>query len=53
MIYWAWKAIWTWDGLGDIRQSLPVGIYIVYADLFTLSGMKKQFKKVGCFGQEI
>lgn len=37
---------WTWDGLGDNHQSLPMGIYIVYTDLFTVTGKKTQFKKM-------
>jgi hypothetical protein len=35
---------WTWDGLGADHQPLPVGIYILYTDLFNLAGNKKQVK---------
>jgi hypothetical protein len=35
---------WTWNGLGDSFQFLPVGIYIIYSDLFNLAGRKKQIK---------
>jgi hypothetical protein len=34
-----------WDGLGDKDQRLPVGIYIIYADVFNLEGKRKQFKE--------
>ena len=35
---------YRWDGLGEKDQKLPVGIYIVYADVFNLEGKRKQFK---------
>jgi hypothetical protein len=44
---------WTWNGLGDNHQSLPVGIYIVYTDLFTPAGRKKHFKKVIVLARKI
>ncbi|MFT3681850.1 MAG: lamin tail domain-containing protein [Ferruginibacter sp.] len=34
----------TWDGLGDKGQQLPTGIYVVYTEVFNLSGKKKHFK---------
>jgi hypothetical protein len=33
-----------WDGLGENYQKLPVGIYIIYTEVFNLEGKKKQFK---------
>ena len=33
-----------WDGLGEQFQKLPVGIYIIYTELFNLEGKKKHFK---------
>ncbi len=33
-----------WDGLGEKFQKLPVGIYIIYTEVFNLNGKKKQFK---------
>lgn len=33
-----------WDGLGEKYQRLPVGIYIVFTEVFNLEGKKKQFK---------
>lgn len=35
---------YRWDGLGENNQKLPVGIYIIYTEVFNLSGKKKQFK---------
>lgn len=33
-----------WDGLGEKFQKLPVGIYVIYTEVFNLEGKKKQFK---------
>ena len=33
-----------WDGLGEQYRKLPVGIYIIYTEVFNLDGKKKQFK---------
>ena len=38
------KGNFRWDGLGEKFQILPVGIYIVYTEVFNLDGKKKQFK---------
>ncbi len=35
---------YRWDGLGERNQKLPVGIYIIYTEVFNLDGKKKQFK---------
>ncbi|MGC4101202.1 lamin tail domain-containing protein [Ferruginibacter sp.] len=35
---------YRWDGLGEKDQKLPVGIYIIYTEIFNLQGKKKQFK---------
>lgn len=40
------KGNFRWDGLGERNQQLPVGIYIVYTEIFNLQGKKKQFKNV-------
>ncbi len=37
---------WTWDGLDDNRRSLPLGHYIIMAELFNLQGKKQLFKQV-------
>ena len=38
------KGNFRWDGLGEKFQKLPVGIYIIFTDVFNLDGKKKQFK---------
>ena len=38
------KGNFRWDGLGEKFQKLPVGIYIIYTEVFNLNGKKKQFK---------
>jgi hypothetical protein len=38
------KGSFRWDGLGEKSQKLPVGIYIIYTEVFNLDGKKKQFK---------
>jgi len=40
------RSKFTWDGLDEKRQRLPVGQYILYTELFTLQGKKQQFKNV-------
>jgi hypothetical protein len=39
------KGSWNWDGLGEKQNKLPIGTYIVYAEIFNLQGKKKSFKK--------
>jgi hypothetical protein len=38
------KGYFRWDGLGEKFQKLPVGIYIIYTEVFNLDGKKKRFK---------
>ena len=38
------KGGWNWDGLGENRNKLPVGVYIVFTEVFNLEGNKKSFK---------
>jgi len=35
----------TWDGLDDKNQKAPVGIYVVFIEIFNLEGNVKQYKK--------
>ena len=39
------KGNYRWDGLGEKDQKLPVGIYIIYTEIFNIDGKKKQFKQ--------
>jgi hypothetical protein len=38
------KGSWNWDGLNESGQKLPVGTYIIFAEIFNLQGKKQQFK---------
>ena len=38
------KGFYRWDGLGEKLQKLPVGIYIIYTEIFNLQGKTKKFK---------
>ena len=40
------KGNYRWDGLGEKNQKLPVGIYIIYTEVFNLQGKTKKFKNV-------
>jgi hypothetical protein len=33
-----------WDGLDDKQRKVPVGVYVIYTEVFNLSGKKKSFK---------
>lgn len=35
---------WIWNGLNDQNQSLPIGIYIIFTEIFNAEGKKKRFK---------
>ena len=35
---------WNWDGLDDKRLKLPVGVYIIFTEIFNLQGKKDKFK---------
>ncbi len=39
------EGVITWDGLDDKNQKAPIGIYVVYIEIFDLDGNVKQFKK--------
>jgi Lamin Tail Domain/CHU_C Type IX secretion signal domain/Bacterial Ig-like domain len=38
------KGSYRWDGLGEKKQKLQQGIYIVFTEIFNTEGNKKQFK---------
>ncbi|WP_162944595.1 lamin tail domain-containing protein [Flavisolibacter nicotianae] len=40
----ATSGTWTWDGLGENSNRLPIGTYIVFTEIFTLEGRKKSFR---------
>jgi hypothetical protein len=38
------KGYYRWDGLGENQKKLPVGMYIIYTEVFNLQGKTKKFK---------
>ena len=42
----AQQGSWKWDGLNENGQSLPVGNYIIFTEIFNLQGSTKRFKNV-------
>lgn len=45
------KGFFWWDGLDDKNKRLPVGVYIVLTQLFTVDGKKKNFKNLVTIGR--
>jgi hypothetical protein len=41
---------YTWDGVTEDREKAPIGIYIIFVEVFNLSGKSKQFKKAAVLG---
>jgi hypothetical protein len=39
------EGVITWDGLDEENQKAPVGIYVIYIEIFDLDGNVKQYKK--------
>lgn len=40
------KGSYRWDGLGEKLQKLPVGIYIIFSEIFNAEGKKKMCKNI-------
>ena len=38
------SGLWNWDGLDESQKKLPIGIYIVYTEIFNLQGKTQHFK---------
>jgi hypothetical protein len=44
---------WIWDGLNDLNQPLPVGIYIIFTEIFNAQGKKQRFKNTVVLARRI
>jgi hypothetical protein len=40
----ALSGYWNWDGLDEKGNRLPIGVYIIYTEIFNLQGKKQHFK---------
>jgi hypothetical protein len=38
------SGLWNWDGVDENEKKLPIGIYIVYTEIFNLQGKTQHFK---------
>ena len=44
------EGVFTWDGIGDDNQKAPIGMYIVFIEIFDLEGGNKKYKKTAVVG---
>lgn len=44
---------YRWDGLGEKLQKMPVGIYIIFTEIFNIDGKRKQFKNTIVLARKI
>ncbi len=47
------KGYWNWDGLDDKGNKLPVGVYILFTELFNLQGKKEKFKNTVVLARQL
>ena len=47
------KGTFSWDGINDEREKSRVGIYIIYFEVFDLSGTVKHYKKTCVLGGKL
>ena len=38
------NGFWNWDGLGEKGNKLPVGVYVIFTEIFNLQGKKERFR---------
>ncbi len=46
------KGFWKWDGLGERMNQLPMGVYIIFVELFNLEGKRQHVKKTVVLGKK-
>lgn len=49
----ATNGYWNWDGTDDKGQLLPIGIYIIQAELFNLNGKKQRFRNTAVLAKKL
>lgn len=47
------SGFFKWDGLNEKNQKLPIGIYIIYTEIFNLQGKTKHFKQAVTLARRI
>lgn len=47
------KGTYSWDGINDGREKSRIGIYVIFVEVFDLSGNVKQYKKTCVLGGQI
>lgn len=40
----AQEGVWSWNGINDENEKAPIGIYVIYVELFNLSGKVNKYK---------
>lgn len=45
--------VFYWDGTNEKREKAPIGIYIIHAEVFNLSGKVKQLRKTAVLGGKL
>lgn len=45
--------VFTWDGIGDNNQKAPIGMYIIFIEIFDLEGGNKKYKKTAVVGGKL
>lgn len=44
------EGVFSWDGITDSNLKAPIGIYVVYIEVFAIDGQVKTFKKTAVLG---
>ncbi len=47
------KGTFSWDGINDDREKSRIGIYVIYCEVFDLSGNVKHYKKTCVLGGKL
>jgi len=47
------QGYWVWDGLDDKKLKLPIGTYILFTEIFNLSGKKEILKNVVVLARQL